>query len=46
MREWRSASPKLARLPGDVATILEFLDGYRRLPAGSVPDVPGQARSS
>jgi hypothetical protein len=31
--EWRSGSPKLARLPDDVATILEFLNSYRRLPA-------------
>jgi glycosyltransferase domain-containing protein len=44
--EWRSSSPKLARLPDDVAAILEFLDRYRRLPADSVPRVAEPATSS
>jgi glycosyltransferase domain-containing protein len=44
IRKWRSSSPKLARLPDDVATILEFLDSYRRLPVTPMSGVAGQAR--
>jgi glycosyltransferase domain-containing protein len=46
IREWQSSSPKLVRLPDDVATILEFLNSYRRLPATSMPGVTEHARSA
>jgi hypothetical protein len=46
IREWRSGSPKLARLPDDVATILEFVNSYRRLPARAMSGIAEQARSS